>query len=195
MTGVAAIFHVSDGPALSSLSPRPAPAGAPRPAPAGTPRPALAGTPHEGRALVWGVDDKHLANYLVPRDCPRVCWVPPAAEPGVLGSPSGRVVAIEQAWLPRVMATVLRVHELDPAHFRCLDEVAGYWVAEQDVAVRRVRTVDDCAAALAERGVELRVTASLWPYVDAVVAQGGEFSIIRIRNAGRDQKDDRPTRS
>ena len=33
-----------------------------------------------------------LANYLVPRDCPRVCWVPPAAEPGVLGSPSGRVV-------------------------------------------------------------------------------------------------------
>jgi hypothetical protein len=31
--------------------------------------------------------------------------------------------------------------------------------------------------------VEVRLTASLWPYVDAVVAAGGEFSAVRMRNA------------
>jgi hypothetical protein len=36
---------------------------------------------------------------------------------------------------------------------------------------------------LAEHDVEVRLTASLWPYVDAVVAAGDEFSAIRMRNA------------
>lgn len=30
---------------------------------------------------------------------------------------------------------------------------------------------------------------------DCPVVQGGEFSVVRIRNAGRDQMDERPTRS
>ncbi len=63
------------------------------------------------------------------------------------------------------------------------DATAGYWVSEQEVRVAEVRRVDDCFTALAARDVELRLTSSLWPYADAVVAAAGEFSIIRMRNA------------
>jgi hypothetical protein len=129
------------------------------------------------------VDDEHLANYLLPRDCPRVCWAAPSESTDLLGSPARRVIAIEYRWLPMLTDAGLHVHELDSSGFTSLDENAGYWVAEQEVAVRSVHTVSDCSVALAERGVELRVTKSLWPYVDAVVATGGPFSVIRIRNA------------
>ena len=148
-----------------------------------TPRPSPPGTAHVGRPWVWGVDDPHLANYLLPRECPRVCWMPPVDATGILDSPAQRVIAIEYRWLPALRDAGLQVHELDPLGFTCLDEVAGYWVAERQVAVRSVRTVNDCVAALGELDVELRLTSSLWPYVDAVVASGGQFSVIRIRNA------------
>jgi len=148
-----------------------------------TPRPSPPGTPHEGQSWVWGVDDEHLANYLLPRECPRVCWVPPVEATHLLDSPAPRVIAIEYGWLPTLADAGLQVHELDPSGFTMLDAIAGYWVADHDVAVRRRYTVDDCPTALAERGVELRLTTSLWPYVDAVVAAGGPFSVVRIRNA------------
>jgi hypothetical protein len=64
-----------------------------------------------------------------------------------------------------------------------LDAGAGYWVSERDAAVLEVRRVDDCFAAIAETGAELRLTPDLWPYVDAVRAGAAEFSAIRMRNA------------
>lgn len=42
--------------------------------------------------------------------------------------------------------------------------------------MREVAGVQHCLAALADKDVELRLTPSWWPYVDAVVAAGGEFS-------------------
>ncbi len=46
-----------------------------------------------------------------------------------------------------------------------------------------VAVVDDCRAAVAARGGELRAVADLWPLVDRVVTAGGEFSCIRMREA------------
>ena len=159
------LFHVSDAGPFSTMRPRPSPAG----------------TPHEGREWVWAVDEQRLPNYLLPRQCPRVCWV--AGPGGLLGSPAGRVVAVEHRWVPRLLDAALHVHLLDPAGFTLLDATAGYWVSERDVRVERVHRVDDCFTALAEYDVELRCTPSLWPYVDAVVAAKAEFSAIRLRNA------------
>jgi hypothetical protein len=147
------------------------------------PRPSPAGTPHEGREWVWAVDEEHLPNYLLPRECPRVCWATAPQLPALLAAPSGRVIAVEHGWVPAVQAAQLYVHELDPSRFTLLDAVAGYWVSETEATVRRVELIEDCLRALAEHDVELRMTASLWPYIDAVVEAGGEFSVIRSRNA------------
>jgi hypothetical protein len=101
----------------------------------------------------------------------------------LLSSPAARVIVIEHQWVSRLLQAELSVHHLDPDDFMLLDGAAGYWVSERIVRVLDVRQVGDCLTALAEHDVELRFTASLWPYVDAVVASAGEFSAIRMRNA------------
>lgn len=160
------LFHVSDLGPFAALHPRPSPPG----------------TEHTGRPLVWAVDEVHLPNYLLPRECPRVCWTGADGHP-LLGSPADRVIALEAGWLPTLTGAGLTVHELATTGFDVLDEGAGYWVAEREVAVLATRAVDDCLQELAERGVEVRLTVTLWPYVDAVVQHAREFSAIRMRNA------------
>ncbi|AEV84699.1 hypothetical protein ACWT_3676 [Actinoplanes sp. SE50] len=163
------LYHVSDRGPFTTMRPRPSPPG----------------TPHEGQELVWAVDEEHLPHYLLPRQCPRVCWAVGGPRRDLLCSPAARVVAVEHGWASRLLAAGLNVHLLDPAGFTLLDATAGYWVSAEPARVTAVRRVDDCFTALAAHDVELRLTPSLWPYVDAVVQAGGEFSAIRMRNAAR----------
>lgn len=156
------LYHVTDAGPLRTMVPRPA--------------------PEHGRDLVWSIDEEHLPHYLLPRDCPRVCWKPVPDVP-LLASPARRVIAVEHRWASRLAGAGLHVNRLDPVGFTLLDETAGYWVSPATVAVLDAYVVDDCFAALAARDVELRLTPTLWPYVDAVVAAACEFSGIRLRNA------------
>lgn len=161
------LFHVSDEGPFTVLAPRPSPAG----------------TPYEGRPLVWAIDERHLPNYLLPRDCPRVCWAPTSASPPLLASTADRVIVIEAAWAQRARHLSLLVHELDAHGFELLDSAAGYWVSEADAPVVDVRPVEDCVAELMKLDVEVRIADYLWPYVDAVLDSDLEFSVIRARNA------------
>lgn len=133
---------------------------------------------------VWAVDEKRLPNYLLPRQCPRVCWATDPASPDtLLGSPAARVITVEHGWLPQLTQTNLNVHLLADTGFTLIDATAGYWVSEHDTRVEDVQQVENCLTALADYDVEVRCTPSLWPYVDAVVAAKAEFSAIRLRNA------------
>ncbi|WP_380176724.1 DUF6886 family protein [Kineococcus sp. DHX-1] len=161
------MFHVTDAGPLSSMSPRPSPPG----------------TAYEGRPWVWALDEEHLPHYLLPRQCPRVCWRAGDLTHRLLGSTSSRVVAIEHRWAHQLLHAGLDVHELQPTGFTVLDEHAGYWVADQKVLVLDVRHVEDCSGALAEHDVELRLVSSLWPLMDAVIEHASEYSGIRLRNA------------
>jgi hypothetical protein len=167
LRGVPRLFHVSDGPPLRTMHPRPSPPG----------------TEHAGQEWIWAADEEHLPNYLLPRQCPRVGWRPPTTPHPLLDSTTPRVVAVEHVWVSHLQDTHLVVHELDPAGFTLLDAQAGYWVTARDVAVTRTHRVTDCPAELASRDVELRAVGNLWPYLDAAVAHGAEFSGIRLRNA------------
>lgn len=165
---VTKLFHVSDAGPFTVLHPRPSPAG----------------TTHEGRPWVWALDEEHLPHYLLPRQCPRVCWLAADLRHPLLSSPARRVIAIEHGWAPDLLHTGLNVHDVMTEGFTVLDEAAGYWVAERKVTVLGVRRVEDCFEALAEHDVELRLTTSLWPYLDAAVASAPEYSGIRMRHAG-----------
>src|SRR5262245_14577133 len=171
------LFHVSEQPDIASFDPRPAPSTNPT-APAG--------------AMVWSVDETHLPNYLLPRDCPRVTfYARPTSDPAdvarlLAGTSAARVVAIESGWLARVRSTRLYVYELPPDDFEPHDPGAGYYVSRAIVTPRAVTPVDDLLAALASRDVELRVMPSLHRLRDAVVASTLQFSIIRWRNARPD---------
>jgi hypothetical protein len=161
------VYHVSEEPGIAVFEPR-----------------ALDGT---GDAVVWAIDDRHLRNYLLPRDCPRVTFsagaqTTPADREQFLGS-SRAVVAIESAWFERVQAGRLFCYGLPAQTFALHDEEAGYFVSSQAVKPSSVECIDDPVSAILRRGVELRILPNLWSLRDAVVESTLEFSIIRFRNA------------
>lgn len=166
------LFHLSDRPDIASFEPRPAPA------------PAALAEP-----VVWAIDDRHLHNYLLPRDCPRVTFYAlHTSDPDDLarlmaGTSARCVVAIESRWLPMVRACTLFQYELPADGFELRDAGAGYFVSRAPVVPLRVTPLPDLLAALLEREVELRVMPSLWPLHDAVTASTLQFSMIRMRNA------------
>jgi hypothetical protein len=138
---------------------------------------------------VWAVDESRLRNYLLPRECPRVTFYArdDSARDDVQSlmryTNACAVVAIEAAWLERVRATTLYLHELPSDRFECVDRGAGYWISRSAVTPVGVERVDDCLRAIAERNAEIRIVPSLWPLRDAVVRSTLGYSMIRMRNA------------
>ena len=170
--GQVRLYHVSDQPGIRLFEPRPAP------------RPDIV----KGD-FVWAVDEGHLHNYLLPRDCPRVTFYAteqsePADVERLIGPSGARyVVAIESHWLPRIQKECLYQYEFDPQGFTVLDEGAGYYVSYRPVTPLSETKIDDTLRAMLEYSVELRIMESLWELREAVIHSTLQFSIIRMRNA------------
>ena len=163
------VFHVSEQPEIALFEPR--------------------WSAIREASIVWAIDDEHLRNYLVPRDCPRVTYgawsrTTAADRERFLGE-SQAVVAIEATWLDPMRSCRLYCYHLPRETFELADECAGYFVSRVSVRPVRVAVIDDPVAALLERGVDLRVlpSASLWDLRDAVIESTLAFSIIRWGNA------------
>lgn len=144
-------------------------------------------SPYAAEPVVWAIDADRLHNYLLPRDCPRVTYFAGLQTTNAdierfLGS-SPAVVAIESAWLERVLACQLYCYHLPPETFQCLDQCAGYYVSRQAVVPTRIEFVDNVLHALRSRRVELRLMPNLWSLHDAVASSTLQFSMIRMRNA------------
>jgi hypothetical protein len=164
------LFHVSEESGIRKFHPRRAP------------------TSSLSDHLVWAIDEAHLANYLLPRDCPRVTYrpLPTTSADDYARFFTGRashVVAIGGDWLERAVKCVLFIYEL-PAHsFELLDASAGYWGSRVPVEPASVMELRKPLLEIARRGVELRIVPHLWDLRDAVVRSSVDFSIIRMRNA------------
>jgi len=161
------LFHVSEEAQIDRFDPRPS---------------ALVDSP-----VVWAIDEDHLRNYLMPRECPRVTFyagpqTTPVDRERFLGS-AAAVVAIESEWIERVARTTLYCYHLPATTFECLDSIAGYFVSREPVSPAGVEVVGNARAELERRGVDLRVVDDLWPLHDAVAASSLMFSMIRMRNA------------
>lgn len=168
------LYHFSERGDIERFEPRPAP---------------NSSSPLQTGAMVWAVEAELEHNYLLPRDCPRVCFTSlPTSSPEdierLIGPTAARfVVAVEAGWLPLIRSTRLYRYELPPETFAPVDEGAAYYISREAVVPQAVTVVDDLLAALVERNVELRITPSLWPLCDAVVTSSLRFSCIRMRNA------------
>ena len=164
---MASLFHISEDPRIREFVPRQSEVAS--------------------DTVVWAIDDEHVRNYLVPRDCPRVTYAAgskttPADRERFLGE-SAAVLAIEDGWLERLRTCRLYCYELPRHAFERFDESAGYYVSRVPVAPSRVRVVDDPISQLKGRQVDLRALPTLWPLYDQVVTSTLQFSIIRMRNA------------
>jgi hypothetical protein len=167
------LFHVSEEPGIVLFEPR------------------LVSVPGTQRqeALVWAIEERLVHNYLAPRDCPRVTFhagpeTDPADAARLMGHTSARyVVAIESRWVSTLRSCVLYRYQLLAETFELADPVAAYWTSRTSVEPLAVERIDDALSALTACDVELRVTPSLWPLRDAVVASTLAYSCIRMKNA------------
>lgn len=165
------LFHVSEDAAIDRFEPRPVP----------SPDSGVAGL------AVWAVAESYLPNYLLPRDCPRVCF---RAGPNTsrldrdrfLGA-ADRIVAFEAAWLDRVRTVKLALYEVPGDAFEEVLPDAGYWISRRTVEPSGVRIMDDALSAIAKSGTEVRILQDFWALSDAVSASTLQFSIIRKRGA------------
>jgi hypothetical protein len=157
------LFHVSEEAGISHFAPR-------------------RNYRREGE-MVWAVDEDHLANFLVPRACPRITFRrgpgTTAADANRFLGEASRVVALEAAWLERLRQGALFIYEMPPETFLPELAEAGYWISYESVTPIGVRQESDLLAALAAAGAEVRILQDFWPLCDAVAASSLEFSIIR----------------
>ena len=142
------------------------------------------------KPVVWAVAKTHVANYLLPRECPRVAFrLSPVSteqdrERFFGSSGSSHVVAIEAQWFERATSCILWLYEFSPESFTCADAIAGYFVSSAAVnPISRVR-IEHPLVKLVASGVELRVVPSLVGLAAAVSSSSLAFSCIRMRNAG-----------
>jgi hypothetical protein len=168
--GPFSLWHFSEDDALERFEPRPPPE-SPDDAP-----------------VVWAVDTRHAPLFWFPRDCPRGCvWSGPsttsADRDAFFGqSAATRLHVVEWSWLSRIVACRLYAYELPAATFEP-HGVGGYWVSSAPVTATRRLEVGPLLERHAAAGVELRVTPSIWPFWNRVVASSLEFSGCRLRNA------------
>jgi hypothetical protein len=167
------LFHVSEDAGITWFVPRDPPAGA----------------KGVSEKVVWAVDENHLVNYLLPRDCPRVTFYPlpesKAEDIAHLIGPSGarHVVAIEANWFERARNCNLALYELAADSFEVIDRGAGYHVSKESVSPLRMETIIRPLDRILASGAELRILPSLWSLCDAVTTSSLQFSAIRMRNA------------
>lgn len=124
------LFHVSENPNIEFFEPRPVPS-------------PDAGT--QGLA-VWAVDDEHLVNYLLPRDCPRVTFA------GALQ----RVVAVESEWKERIEKCQLYLYEFPIEKFEQIDAGAGYYITRETIIPKSILPIKNLLKELDDRKVEVR---------------------------------------
>lgn len=167
------LFHVSEAPGLKTFDPRPV----------SSPDSGVAGE------AVWAIDEIHLPNYLLPRDCTRVAFrISEKTTDGdkkrfFLSSLASHVIALESDWMARIEACRLHVYEFSPTRFELADAGAGYYVSRSVETAISSLTICDVLSEVRKRNVEVRFMQDLWALRDDVVESSLEFSIIRFRNA------------
>lgn len=165
------LFHVSEDAGIKRFVPRPVPS---------------SDSGVSGLA-VWAVAESFLPNYLLPRQCPRICFragplTSDADRRQFLGR-DDRVVAFERKWLERVETTELILYEMPGQLFEEALPDAGYWIARTAVEPVEVKRVGNLLGALRTADIEVRVVDDFWALADAVAQSTLQFSIIRKRNA------------
>ncbi|WP_042224745.1 DUF6886 family protein [Oceanobacillus manasiensis] len=141
----------------------------------------------KNKPLVWAVDENCLANFLTPRNCPRVCFqISPKTtieDRKAYLKLSNHVVAVEKAWLQRINETTLYLYEFGSEGFKLQDESAGYYVSEIIQTPSRKIVIEDIVHVLSKYNVELRKLERLWELHDNIINSSFRWSMCRMRFA------------
>lgn len=152
------LYHVSEDPNIREFIPMPAL----------NPEAGVKGN------AVWAINESELPNYLLPRDCPRVCYRDQAG---------AKTIAVEEGWVKALEKTNLCIYVFGPESFEELDPIAGYWISREPVVPKKIIKIDSPLLELAKRELTLKVLPDLHAERQFVLDNFEHFSIIRFRNA------------
>ncbi len=167
------LYHVSENPGIEIFEPRPSPQYYDN----------IKGN------TVFAVSGKMLHSYLLPRDCPRVCYY---AKNDSLKADIDKYIGItekkfiictEENWLERIKNTKLYLYKMPHENFELLDEGAGYYVSYKTIKPANINTIENLIEELEKRNAELRVMPSIKLLSEEISYSSLQYSIIRIRNS------------
>lgn len=167
---MAALWHVSEDPAIARFEPR-----------------AVASN-DSPEPLVWAIDDAHVPAYWFPRDCPRgTFWAAATTTDSDVdrflgGERAQRVHAVQHGWLADIQRAEVHAYRLPPESFEPYPPANGYWVSREPVEPTAVEPLGDLVQRHAAAGIELRLVPDLAALWQRVIASSLEFSGIRLRN-------------
>lgn len=166
------IFHISEKAGIKVFVPRPSPSDFENV------------TTH----VVFGIGEDLLHHYLLPRDCPRVCFyaskhTSKEDKQFFLRNGITHKMFIRKDWQEKIDNTVLHCYEFNPDNFKLIDPVAQYFVSEKvEVPIRETK-MDNLLQKLSEQeGLEIELVPDLTEIAAAVASSSLGFSIIRMRN-------------
>lgn len=167
------LYHISESARISRFVPRPSP------------------SPLENLTedVVFAISEKLLHNYLLPRDCPRVCfYANPQSSAGdrekFMGlGPAPFVVAVENNWLKTIERTTLYKYEMPTENFELIDECAQYYISRQSVEPLSIKPVYNILEEMLSRNIELRFMPSIQTLAQTVKSSSLSYSLIRMRNS------------
>lgn len=143
-----------------------------------------------GAMYVWAISEGKIHNYLLPRDCPRICittnkldifkeWIDTE-------KPKNRkaIIFVSTDWIEKIRNCTLYRCEFDNSKFTEIDKIAGYYVSSLIEVPIETTKINNCLRALEILNVELAIVdnSSLVEIKNKVVQNLIEFSVIKWSN-------------
>ncbi len=139
---------------------------------------------------VWAIHEDKIHNYIVPRECPRICLAQKEAfQFGQLWTDQDdylnkAFLFIPIKWKHQVSKCKLYKYQFNPQNFEVIDPIAGYYVSKKFEIPTSLQKITDCLQVLAalQIGVKFLDDHELNSLKESVVNSTDEFSIIKWDN-------------
>ena len=139
---------------------------------------------------VWAIEEEKLHNYLLPRECPRICvglekltihsnWLDTFPIEN-----QKAIIFISDDWKGKVQNCKLFKYEFDKGNFKLIDKIAGYYVSRKiETPIRKIE-IKNCQQELINSNVKLIILErrKMLEIKEKVVSEFEDFSIIRWNN-------------
>ena len=139
---------------------------------------------------VWAIDEEKIHNYLLPRECPRICidlekikininWL----EKFPIENQKA-IVFVPDYWKENILLCTLFKYEFDNSNFKLIDKIAGYYVSRKvEVPIRKFE-IKNCEQELTNSNAILITLkrAQMLEIKEKVVKDLNDFSIIKWNN-------------
>ena len=140
-----------------------------------------------GKKYVWAIHNNKLNNYILPRDCPRICitgneiqrfsnWV---SSKSLIDKAT--LIFYPDFWQKRIDNCQLYRYAFNPKNFELIDTIAGYYVSTQiEIPIEKL-VIDNCLAELEKRKVKTFALSQkvLFEIKAFTIANIEQFSIIK----------------